>query len=52
MARARTEHPTITTAAYNVDVAAYQVKIAEGALYPTLTLQGAAQQDPGFDRPT
>ena len=33
-ARARTEHPTITTAAYNVDVAAYQVKVAEGALYP------------------
>ena len=47
LARARTEHPTITTAAYNVDVAAYQVKIAEGALYPTLTLQGAATKTHG-----
>jgi outer membrane protein len=47
MARARTEHPTITTAAYNVDVAQYQVKVAEGALYPTLTLQGAAQKQHG-----
>jgi len=44
LARARTEHPTITTASYNVDVAAYQVKVAEGALYPTLTLQGAANK--------
>ncbi|MGH6769109.1 MAG: TolC family outer membrane protein [Xanthobacteraceae bacterium] len=43
-ARARTEHPTITTAAYNVDAAVFQVKIAEGALYPTLSLQGAAQK--------
>jgi outer membrane protein len=46
-ARARTEHPLITTAAYNVDVAAYQVKVAEGALYPTLTLQGAANKTQG-----
>ena len=44
LARARTEHPTITTATYNVDVAAYQVKVAEGALLPTLTLQGAASK--------
>jgi outer membrane protein len=42
LGRARKEHPTITTAAYNVDAAVYQVKIAEGALYPTLSLQGAA----------
>ncbi|MCC6890123.1 MAG: TolC family outer membrane protein [Hyphomicrobiales bacterium] len=47
LARARTEHPSITTAVYNVDVAAYQVKIAEGALYPTLTLQGAASKTHG-----
>src|SRR5882757_4939011 len=32
-ARAATEHPTITVANYNVDVAVFQVKIAEGALY-------------------
>jgi outer membrane protein len=47
LARARTEHPSITTAAYNVDVAAYQVKVAEGALYPTATLQGSAQKTQG-----
>ena len=47
LARARTEHPTITTATYNVDVAVYQVKIAEGALYPTLSVQGNAQQQWG-----
>jgi outer membrane protein len=47
LARARTEHPTITTATYNVDVAAYQVKVAEGALYPTLTLQGNANKTIG-----
>jgi outer membrane protein len=39
--RASTEHPSITAASYNVDAAAFQVKIAEGALYPTLTMQGA-----------
>ncbi len=40
LARARTEHPTITTATYNVDVAALQVKVAEGALAPTLSAVG------------
>ncbi len=44
LARARTEHPSITTAMYNVDVATHQVKIAEGALYPTLALQGNVQK--------
>jgi outer membrane protein len=44
LGRGRTEHPSITTASFNVDVAAYQVKVAEGALYPTLTLQGAANK--------
>jgi len=39
-ARGRTEHPSITTAMYNVDVAALQVKIAEGALYPTVAAVG------------
>jgi outer membrane protein len=48
--RAKTEHPTITTAVYNVDVAVFQVKIAEGALYPTLTLQGAATKT--YNSPT
>src|SRR5215470_10927174 len=46
-ARAATEHPTITVANYNVDVAVFQVKIAEGALYPTVTLQGSLNKQFG-----
>ncbi len=42
--RGDTEHPAIGTAAFNVDAAQFQVKIAEGALYPTLTLQGQLQK--------
>jgi outer membrane protein len=38
------ENPTITAAIYGVDVAQLQVKIAEGALLPTLALQGSVQQ--------
>jgi outer membrane protein len=37
-------HPAVTTAQYNVDAALLQVKVAEGALYPTLALQGNVQQ--------
>lgn len=33
-------HPSVTTAQYNIDVAQLQVKVAEGALYPTLSVQG------------
>ena len=33
-------NPSVTTAQYNVDVAVRQVKVAEGALYPTLSVQG------------
>ena len=33
-------HPAVTTAEYNVDVAQLQVKVAEGALYPTVSVQG------------
>jgi outer membrane protein len=40
LGRGSSEHPTITAASYNVDAAVFQVKIAEGALYPTLNLQG------------
>jgi len=43
VARGNTEHPQITAAMYGVDVQLLQVKIAEGALYPTLTLQGSVQ---------
>jgi outer membrane protein len=42
--RGRAESPSVTAAMYGVDVALLQVKIAEGALYPTLTLTGSVQQ--------
>jgi outer membrane protein len=45
--RGRTEHPTITTAMYNVDIAVHQVKVAEGALAPTLSAVGAVQKSYG-----
>jgi outer membrane protein len=38
------ENPSVTAALYGVDVAQLQVKIAEGALWPTLGLQGSIQQ--------
>jgi outer membrane protein len=39
------QSPAVTTAQHNVDVAAHQVKVAEGALYPTLSLQGSVQKN-------
>jgi outer membrane protein len=39
------EHPTVATAQNNVDVALLQVKVAEGALYPTLSLLGSVQKN-------
>jgi outer membrane protein len=47
IARARTEHPTVTAATYNIDAANFAVKIAEGALYPTLSLVGRADKTHG-----
>ncbi len=44
---ARARHPSVTTAMFNVDAALFQVKIAEGALYPTLNLVGSAQKNYG-----
>jgi outer membrane protein len=44
LSRGSTEHPAITTAMYNVDAAVFQVKIAEAALYPTVTMQGAVNK--------
>ena len=38
------QHPSVILAMYNLDFAQLQVKIAEGALQPTLSLQGSAQQ--------
>src|SRR5882757_9576419 len=47
IARGRTKHPLITTAMYNVDIAIQQVKVAEGALYPTLSAVGSVQKTYG-----
>jgi outer membrane protein len=41
---ATAHHPTVTAAQHNVDVALLQVKVAEGALYPTLSLLGNVQK--------
>jgi outer membrane protein len=41
---ATTGHPTVVSAEYNVDVAQQAVKVAEGALYPTLSVTGSFQQ--------
>lgn len=38
-------NPQVTTAQYNVDVAELQVKVAEGALYPNLSVQGNFQKN-------
>jgi outer membrane protein len=38
------QNPSVTAATYGVDVAQLDVKIAEGALWPTLTLQGNVQR--------
>jgi outer membrane protein len=43
-AAATSEHPNVTAAQFNVDAATIQVKIAEGALHPTVSLQGSVQQ--------
>jgi outer membrane protein len=43
--RGLVENPSVTAAMYGVDVNFLQVKINEGALYPTLTLQGNVQQN-------
>jgi outer membrane protein len=39
------ENPAVATAQHNVDIALYQVKVAEGALYPTLSLVGSVQKN-------
>ncbi|MEW6644270.1 MAG: TolC family outer membrane protein [Pseudomonadota bacterium] len=38
------ENPNVTAAMYGIDVSFLNVKVAEGALFPTLTVQGAVQQ--------
>ena len=44
IAISQAEHPSIQSALHSVDVQALQVKIAEGALYPTVSVTGSAQQ--------
>ena len=44
VAQGMAEHPSVTAAMYGVDVAALQVKIAEGALYPNLSFNGTVTQ--------
>lgn len=50
------ENPAVTAAQFGIDVAAFQVKVAEGALYPTVQAQGAVQhgrdQNPQIERQT
>ena len=45
MAAGTAETAAVSTAQFNLDVAIHQVKVAEGALYPTLSLQGTVQQN-------
>ena len=40
-----TEHPTVQAALHAADAAALQVKLAEGALYPTVTVRGSVERD-------
>ena len=49
-ARGRSEHPSITTAMYNVDIALLQIKVVEGALSPTLTAVGQVNKSFGSTR--
>jgi outer membrane protein len=44
----QSRHPAIRAASYNVDTAAFNVKVIEGQLLPTVSLQGSlAHQDDG-----
>jgi outer membrane protein len=42
---ASASHPSVVTAEFNIDVAQQQVKVAEGALAPTLSVTGNVQQN-------
>lgn len=39
------ENPNVTSAMFGIDVSYLQVKVAEGALFPTVTLQASATQN-------
>lgn len=44
VATSRKEHPAIRAALANADTAAYNVRIAEGALMPTVSITGSVEQ--------
>lgn len=44
VAQGQAENPAVTAAEHGVDVAALQVKVNEGSLYPTITVNASAQQ--------
>lgn len=44
VAQGQSENPAVTAAEHGVDVAALQVKVNEGSLYPTVTVQASVQQ--------
>ena len=43
--RGTNDHPSVATAQYNVDAAQLAVKVAEGALLPTVSVQGNYQKN-------
>lgn len=45
VAQGQAENPAVTAAEYGVDIAALQVKINEGSLYPTVTVNASVQQN-------
>jgi outer membrane protein len=45
MAAGIAQNPAVSAAQHNVDIAVHQVKVAEGALYPVLSLQGSVQKN-------
>ncbi len=45
VAQGQAENPSVGAAEYGVDVAALQVKVSEGALYPTVTVSASAEKN-------
>ena len=45
VAQGQAENPSVAAAEFGIDVAALQVKINEGALYPVVAVQAIAQKD-------
>ncbi|MFD2181745.1 TolC family outer membrane protein [Rhodoplanes azumiensis] len=49
IAQSRRENPAVMGATYDIDVAVYAVKVAEGVLYPTLSAQGTLMRERNTD---